>query len=180
MNSRCGFTLVELLIAIGIVLILAVLVLMAMSNIRTRAERVQCMANLRGLYVATESYLQQNERWPQIPMSDESESADEEYAKAWIAALTPFGVSQKNWICPTIQRQLQNPDLSKPENVRVDYLAMDFDDKPGTPHQWPGQPWFIEAGAGHGNGSLIIFTDGSIKELKTFTSQAAPAPSASP
>jgi hypothetical protein len=42
-----------------------------------------------------------------------------------------------------------------------------FDDKPTTPHQWPRQPWFAEVGDGHGHGNLIIFTDGSIGDLKT-------------
>jgi hypothetical protein len=82
-------------------------------------------------------------------------------------ALQPFGVSRKTWICPTIQDLLRNPDYSRPENARADYFAMPFDDKPTTPHQWPRQPWFVETGDVHGNGNLIIFTDGSISDLKT-------------
>jgi prepilin-type N-terminal cleavage/methylation domain-containing protein len=179
-KSRRGFTLLELLVVIGVIAVLAALGITVASGIRSRAERVQCMTNLRGLYVAAESYLQQNGSWPQIPMADESETADEDYASAWIAALAPFGATQKTWICPTMQRGMHSPDLSKPENVRVDYIASNFDDKPTTPHQWPGQPWFIEAGNGHGNGALIVFTDGTIKELNAFTAQAAPAPSGSP
>jgi hypothetical protein len=42
---------------------------------------------------------------------------------------------------------------------------MPFDDKPMTPHQWPRQPWFVENANVHGNGQLIIFTDGSIADL---------------
>ena len=39
---------------------------------------------------------------------------------------------------------------------------------PGTtPHQWPRQPWFAEIGDVHGNGQLIIFTDGSISDVNT-------------
>lgn len=124
------------------------------------------MSNLRSLYTATELYVQQNGSWPQITMSD-SDSAEQDYANAWIAALTPFGLTQKNWICPTIQGLLNNPDLSNTENTRVDYMAMNFDDKPTTPHQWPRQPWFIESADVHGNGNLIIYTDGSISDLTT-------------
>ncbi len=40
----------------------------------------------------------------------------------------------------------------------------------GPPHQWPRQPWFVEAGDVHGHGNLIIFTDGSISDLKTVVS----------
>jgi type II secretory pathway pseudopilin PulG len=149
-----------------VIAILAALLLPVLSGIRARAQRVQCISNLRSLYVATESYLQQNGTWPQID-EDDSETAEQDEATAWIAALAPFGPTQKTWICPTIQELLHNPDLSKPENVRVDYVATPFDDKPTTPHQWPTQPWFIESADVHGHGNLIIFTDGSISDLKT-------------
>jgi hypothetical protein len=62
---------------------------------------------------------------------------------------------------------LGNPNLSNPVNARLDYVATTFDDKPTTPHQWPRQPWFAEVGNMHGNGNLIIFTDGSIGDLNT-------------
>jgi type II secretory pathway pseudopilin PulG len=167
-RGKVAFTLFELLIALVIVAILSILLLPAISAIRARAQRVQCMANLRSLYTATELYLQQNGSWPQISMPD-SDSGDDDYAAAWIAALQPFGPSQKTWICPTIQNLLGNPDLSDPTNVRVDYTAMMFDDKPTTPHRWPQTPWFAEVGDVHGHGNLIIFTDGSISDLRTVT-----------
>ena len=81
--------------------------------------------------------------------------------------MAPFGPTQKTWICPTIQALLGDPDLSKPENVRIDYIATAFDDKPMTPRQWARQPWFAEVGDVHGNGNLMVFTDGSVSDLKT-------------
>ncbi len=163
-----GFTLLELLIVFVIIGILAILLLPAISALRARAQRVQCMGNLRSLYTGTELFIQQNGSWPQIAMSD-SDSAEDDYANAWIAALQSFGPTQKTWICPTIQNLLGNPDLSDPSNVRIDYVATSFDDKPTTPHQWPQAPWFAEVGDVHGHGNLIIFTDGSISDLRTVT-----------
>jgi hypothetical protein len=32
-------------------------------------------------------------------------------------------------------------------------------------NQWPRQPWFVETGDVHGNGNLVVFTDGSISDL---------------
>jgi hypothetical protein len=125
------------------------------------------MSNLKTLYAAAEMFVQQNGSWPQIRMTDESDAAEQTYAQNWITALKPFGPTQSSWICPTIQVLMQNPDLTKPENVRVDYLATPFDDKPTTPHQWPRQPWFAETGDVHGNGNLLIFTDGSITDVKS-------------
>jgi len=174
-RTERGFTILEVFVVAVIIAILAALLLPVFSKMRARAQRVQCMANLRNLYVATESYVQQYGSWPQISMED-SDSAEQDYANAWIAALAPFGPTQKTWICPTIQELLRNPDLSKPENVRVDYFATTFDDKPTTPHQWPKQPWFAETGDVHGNGNLIIFTDGSISDLKTVAGNVSPSP----
>jgi type II secretory pathway pseudopilin PulG len=172
-RSSGAFTLLELVVVFVIIGILAVLMIPVLSGMRARAQRVQCTANLRSLYVAANLYVQQNGNWPQIHDTDDSEAADKESAKAWIAALAPFGPTQKTWICPTIQSLLLTPDMSNPENVRVDYSATSFDDKPTTPYQWASQPWFIETGNVHGNGNLIVFSDGSISDINTVAHGAA-------
>jgi prepilin-type N-terminal cleavage/methylation domain-containing protein len=167
-----GFSVLELIVVIVVVCILAVLLVPVIAHMQARAQRVQCTANLQSLYAATELYIQQNGSWPQIHLTDDSDAAEQDYAHRWIAALAPFGPNQKTWICPTIQA-LMKSDLNKPENTRVDYIATTFDDKPTTPHQWPRQPWFAEAGDVHGNGNLIIFTDGSISDLGTIAKASA-------
>lgn len=159
----------EVLVVFVIIAILVTLTFPLVSGLRARAQRIQCTANLRSLYTATELYIQTNGSWPQIASDTDDET---EYANAWIAALKPFGPTQQTWICPTMQNLLGNPDLSKPENVRLDYVATTFDNKPLTPHQWPRQPWFAEVGDVHGNGNLIIFTDGSISDLNTVAKKA--------
>lgn len=175
-----AFSLFELLIVIVVIGILVTLLFPIISAMRARAQRVQCTANLRNLYVAAESFIQQNGSWPQIFMAGDSDSAEQDYAKAWIAALKPFGPSEKTWICPTAQETSGNPDYMNPENARLDYFATAFDDKPTTPHQWPTQPWFAEIGNAHGNGQLIIFTDGSVSDVMTIAAHASPSPSRSP
>jgi prepilin-type N-terminal cleavage/methylation domain-containing protein len=172
LRPSSAFTILELLVVIAIIGVLVTLIIAGLSSIPARAQRVQCTANLHSLYVAAESYIQQNGSWPQISIADdESDAAEQNYATAWIAALRSFGPSEKNWICPTIQNQLQNPDYLKPENARIDYTATPFDDKAISPHQWPRQPWFIENGDVHGSGNLIIFTDGSVGDLNTAKTQ---------
>lgn len=155
----------ELAIAVVVVGILSVLVLAGVSKLRARAQRIKCSNNLRNLAVAGNLYIQQHDSWPQVRRSSDGDAT--EYARAWIAALEPFGATRNTWICPRIQNLLQNPDYSQPENARVDYVATPFDDKPMSPKEWPRQPWFVEAGDVHGNGNLIIFTDGSISDLGT-------------
>lgn len=171
MKRNGAFTLLEVLVVLFIVAILVTLTLPVISKLHARAQRAQCSANLKSLYVAADLYLQENGSWPQIPRS--AGSAPEEYAEAWITALSPFGPTRKTWICPTIQNLMENPDYATSATARVDYIATPFDDKPATPHRWPRQPWFAERADVHGHGNLIIFTDGSIGDLKSLL----PAPS---
>ncbi len=163
-SRRAGaFTLLELFIVLVIIGILATMLIPIYAGIRARAQRVQCVANLHNLYLAADVYLQRNGSWPQITHGT-SETGDADFANAWIDALSPFGPTRQTWICPAVQEILQNPDYLQPRNARLDYFPMNFDDKPTTPHQWPRQPWFIETANVHGNGNLIIFTDGSVGE----------------
>ncbi len=152
------------MIVFAIIAILVTLLIPVYANLRDRAEKVQCISNLHSLYVATDVYVQRNGHWPQIFLKNYS--TGEDFANAWIAALAPFGVDRKTWICPSIQSFLHSPDYLEPAHARIDYISTGFDDKPTSPHQWPKQPWFIETGDVHGNGNLIIFTDGSIAESK--------------
>jgi prepilin-type N-terminal cleavage/methylation domain-containing protein len=174
-DHRRGFTVLELAIVVAIVAILAIIAVPVYSSVRARAERIRCTANLKNLAVAANLYVQQNGVWPQIHPVTGSE-APEDFANAWVTALEPFGVSRKTWICPTIQRSLDDPDYSTPETARIDYIATPFDDKPASPHEWPRQPWFIETGSVHGSGNLIIFTDGSISDLNTAVQNTGSGP----
>lgn len=65
-----------------IVAILSLLLLPVISQMRARAQRVQCMANLKSLYTGAELFVQQNGSWPQIRMSaSESDTDEQDYAR---------------------------------------------------------------------------------------------------
>lgn len=153
---------------ITVILIIGILFVMGagvFSDMKTRAEKVQCMANLRSLYAGAEAFRQDQSRWPQVdPVL--LTNGGTQYYEQWIAALKPYGFGISNWICPTNQRMMNRPDMSDPKNVRIDYLATPFDDKPLTPHLWPKQPWFIERGAVHEGGNLIIYANGQVESMK--------------
>jgi prepilin-type N-terminal cleavage/methylation domain-containing protein len=160
---RRAFTLMELVTVILIIGILLAMVLPAFSYMRSRAEGAKCAGNLRSLYVAASSYIQTNGQWPQI---DPGTLNTPDYPDAWIKAFERFNISEQNWVCPSVQRILNNPDLTKRENRRIDYFATPFGDKRQMPYKFPKQPWFIERGDMHGDGQFILFPDGQVKTLR--------------
>jgi prepilin-type N-terminal cleavage/methylation domain-containing protein len=162
-RTNAGFTLIELATVLIVMAILVVMIIPAVEGIREKAERGTCMANLRSLYGAAAGYIQQHGHWPQV---DPAGLKGAKYAKDWIAELEPFGIQRKNWICPSMQRSLGNPDYTKEKFTRIDYISTNFDDQPTTPYRWRVQPWFAEKGAVHGQGPLLICSDGNVHELR--------------
>jgi prepilin-type N-terminal cleavage/methylation domain-containing protein len=157
-----GFTVMEIMTVMVIVAILFVLSVQAFSYLLTRAQRVSCTNNLKNLYAGVSAYVADNQSWPQISTADTSGSV---YAQSWIDALSPYKIARINWICPSVQRLLNNPDYSQPENARTDYFATPFDNNATSPSRYPTQPWFIEAANVHGDGNLMIFANGQVKSL---------------
>lgn len=76
MKSR-GFTLMEMMIAVAIVLVLAGVTYPIASNSIAKSRQLSCLANLRSIGVAMESYLQDhNRRMPVLESARPSKQSD--------------------------------------------------------------------------------------------------------
>src|SRR5208283_1816916 len=101
LRRNTAFTLMELLVVIGIIGILAALLLTAVSQAKGRALRIQCANNLRQLGLALNEFVQDNHAFPLFDSVDgswaEALSYDELHIpKSGIAFFTN-GV----WNCPS-------------------------------------------------------------------------------
>lgn len=101
-----GFTLVELLVTIGIILILISILLPAVNTARRKAKSVQCQSNLKNLEQAFAAYcLSNNGRSmsyvvPPSTYKPIGQQLQYGYPSFWVGVLMPFGVNSSILACP--------------------------------------------------------------------------------
>lgn len=152
----------EILTVLLVVGILMTMSIEAFGILKAKAERANCTSNLTNLYVAANAYVQDQKSWPQVGLAA---SDTPEFATAWISVLAPYKISPANWICPTAQRSMNNPNYLAGPTLRIDYFPTAFGTGPNLPYKWPTQPWFCERGDVHGSGNLVIFANGQVQSL---------------
>lgn len=160
-NRRtAAFSLLEIVAALLIVSILALLLIPNYSRIVAAAQEIICASHMRSIRIALGSYLDDHERiWPQPP--PEAEGA--ELRKFWFEALKPYDISTNTWQCPTIRHTLRSEGVT--DDFGMHYVPTQFNATPNIANRWSTQPWLIEAADAHGKGPLICFPDGSIKSM---------------
>ncbi len=111
MKHRCGFTLVEVLIVIGIIAVVAAVVFPVFATARERGRRAACQNNLRQIATAMEMYVHDNDG--QYPLQE-----------FWNNSVFPYLKDKRVFECPDNPRGyeglLEGP-LSPFDSGSIDY-----------------------------------------------------------
>ncbi len=115
--KRHAFTLVELLVVIGIIAILMALLLPALAKARILAQRIQCASNLRQIGIALHEYAgEYRGQYPlafvgEYPFQDITNWGQETYPMAGLGLLyyDSFGVAGAGMIPSTVRPGILNP-----------------------------------------------------------------------
>jgi len=108
-NSRSprreGFTLLELLVVIGMVGVLAALLLPALTSAKGRAKRATCLNNLHQITLATRMYAEDHQDAVVLPSGPVAAPTDyqlyKEYVKSYAGYKRQASPSEKLFACPS-------------------------------------------------------------------------------
>ena len=195
-SSLPGFTLVELLVVIGIISLLVAILLPALARARENANRTGCLANLRSLGQAM--YLYAGAYHDRLPNSNPTNSWDATIGARALCDLAENYTSAKSFRCPS-DRDPEPTEISTTDYFAENSVHLSYE---FFPIWWAGRDgpiltrlkgqaplaWDLDGGEpkpsplqNHGTkGGNILFADGHVewRYQKEWQSVPTSAPTA--
>ncbi len=135
MKRRPGFTLVELLVVIGIIALLISILLPALTKARQTADRTKCLSNMRNLQLAHWMYANDNHGYLiQAGLSHGGAHAHEEVA--WLNTLQQYYSNKLLVRCPADESAHWDTPVTGDHYRRTSYGINEFLDRDLCP--WGG------------------------------------------
>lgn len=124
MRSTKGFTLTELLIVVGIILVLSGITYAVLAPARVKAKETSCMNNLKQLYTAVTLYGQDNADAHGFEELDGHVSLPRDFK----GLLKSYGAADESFFCPEL------PASPKASRLYSSYMFLNYEvERPSTP-----------------------------------------------
>jgi len=156
-----GFTLLEVLVVVGIVGLLLAIAFPISGRFLARAKKAKCISQMKAIHGGLSGYITDVGYWPQMEEGKVGYTEDE-FFKFWVTSTEPYGLDKEVWLCPSDAGYHSLAKAQLGEFIGS-YVPTRFDKKPQRPFQY-NQPWLLERGNFHSRGCHILMPDGSVTD----------------